>query len=74
MTESPERLHLPRFRAALAEYQDELSTGTYWRWSNGIFPNFVRWLIERPILVRAFCADVNALHQSPPTDPQPPAS
>lgn len=66
MPEIAEPLHLPHFQEALAAYKKELAAGTYSRYRNGIMPGFVRWLVQHPELVKAFCNDVTEIHQQPP--------
>lgn len=56
-----ERLSLPRFRDALRRYPYAPSDATYWRWSVGIVPSALRFLIERPELLEALAADARAL-------------
>lgn len=61
--EQNERLSLPQFREALRRYQYQPSDATYWRWSVGIVPPALRFLIERPDLLEALAADARALTQ-----------
>lgn len=56
-----ERLNLPRFQDALRRYQYQPSDATYWRWSVGIIPQALRFLIERPELLEALAADAREL-------------
>jgi hypothetical protein len=63
MTE-PRHTNLPRFQAALPAYRATLATDTYRRYYRGIYPKFVRWLIQHPDLVHAFCADATDMHRS----------
>lgn len=61
MPNQDERIDLPRFREALRRYQNQPSDATYWRWSVGIVPPQLRFLIERPELAEALAADARAL-------------
>lgn len=68
MSDQPPRIELPRFHATLPEYRRELANDTYKRYRQGRFPAFIRWLIQHPPLVRAFCEDVADLHAPDPSD------
>lgn len=60
MTNPSKRIPVPHFRAILEE-RPELLKGlpknTRSRYRNGEFPRAVRWLIERPELLRALICD-----------------
>lgn len=69
MSDQEVRLNLPRFREALRRYQNQPSDATYWRWSVGIVPPQIRFLIERPELAEALAADARALAEEQLTLP-----
>lgn len=51
---------LPSYRAALKahpEATDELTSGTYDRYANAVFPQSIRWLLRNPALLRALAED-----------------
>jgi hypothetical protein len=50
-------MRLPRFQEALKGHSKSLSTGTYWRYMNGLLPAFGELLVERPELAQALAAD-----------------
>ena len=56
------RLHLPRFKAALAAFEDVIPSGTYWRYRNGILPlPLGTLLVEHPELAMALARDAEEL-------------
>ncbi len=56
-----DRLSLPRFQEALQRYKHQPSPPTFWRWSVGIIPIQLRFLVEHPDLAEALAADARAL-------------
>jgi hypothetical protein len=61
------KLHLPRFKKALAPFAKKLPVGTYWRYSNGILPPpFGKLLLDNPELAEALAEDARALSAERP--------
>ena len=61
MSEQEERMVLPRFQEALRRYPRQPSDATFWRWSVGLIPIQLRFLIEHPDLAEALAADARSL-------------
>ena len=57
------RVTLPRFQEALKAHAKSLTTGTYWRYVNGLLPAFGQFVVQRPDLARALAEDAVALAQ-----------
>jgi hypothetical protein len=56
------RISLPRFKAALAAFEDVIPSGTYWRYRNGILPlPLGTLLINNPELAMALARDAEEL-------------
>jgi hypothetical protein len=61
---------LPRFQEALKAHSKAISSGTYWRYMNGLLPAFGALLVERPELAQALAED--ALDRATqPVEPEP---
>jgi hypothetical protein len=56
-----ENLSLPAFQERLRGYRGKLPAGTYWRYSQGIFPDFVHFIVQHLDLADAFAEDIKAL-------------
>ena len=58
------RLSLPRFKAALAAYEDVIPSGTYWRYRNGMLPLPLGTLLTNyPELAMALARDAMDLKE-----------
>jgi len=61
-TKLNKRYMTPRFKAALAAYEDVIPAGTYWRYRNGILPPPLGpLLVEHPELAEALAKDARDL-------------
>ena len=58
---APERIHLPRFQAAMRLYKNQPSDATYWRYLVGLMPPVIKFIVERPELAAALAADAHDL-------------
>jgi hypothetical protein len=59
-------IHVPRFQEALRAHSKSLSTGTYWRYLNGMLPAFGQFIVSRPELAEALAEDARALSAERP--------
>lgn len=57
MSDETSKLHLPHFSGAMKQYAEQPSSATYWRWRNGIVPDIVQFIVDRPDLAEALAKD-----------------
>ena len=57
MSDETPKLHLPHFSGAMKQYAEQPSSATYWRWRNGILPDIVEFIVNRPELAEALAKD-----------------
>lgn len=71
MTNTPS-VPTPRTQEAIKRYAHELSTGTGWRWMNGLFPSIIPWIVCHQDVAEALADDARALaDQSAIAQPAP---
>ena len=63
-----EPIKTPLFREALSKVPAataSLPTMTLWRYTNGLFPKSLRWLLRHPQLLRALAEDAERQQTTP---------